>query len=164
MQATPAPRSRWCWRKDLAAFRGLNDRERAAFLVLLEWFENFRLRHDLPAGRDAARAFWKSEVRRPDRPREPWQLEQWRNAIQWYLDWLQACAQAGGDHRSLSERVRAAVHSAGSRLGHSRNTKLAYGAWAARYATFAEDEKTILRVETASRFLTSIVKDEDCAY
>ena len=31
---------RWCWRKDLAAFRGLTDRERTGFLLVLEWFEN----------------------------------------------------------------------------------------------------------------------------
>jgi hypothetical protein len=30
-------KSRWCWRKDLAEFRGLTERERAGFLVMLEW-------------------------------------------------------------------------------------------------------------------------------
>ena len=34
--------------------------------------ENFRLRHELPAGREAAKAFWKSEVIREDREREKW--------------------------------------------------------------------------------------------
>ena len=76
-----ASKSRWCWRKDLAEFRGLTDPERAAFLVLLEWFENFRLRHELHAGSEAARAFWRSEVKREDRERENWQLEQWGDAI-----------------------------------------------------------------------------------
>ena len=61
----------------LAEFRGLTDREREGFLLVLEWFENFRLRHDLEAGREAARAFWRHEVLREDRPREAWQLEQW---------------------------------------------------------------------------------------
>jgi hypothetical protein len=69
--------NRWCWRKDLAEFRGLTDRERTGFLLVLEWFENFRLRHELAAGRDAAKAFWKSEVLRDGREREKWQLEQW---------------------------------------------------------------------------------------
>ena len=55
MSATSATKCRWCWRKDLAEFRGLTDRERAGFLLVLEWFENFRLRHELPAGREAAR-------------------------------------------------------------------------------------------------------------
>ena len=47
MNATTTRKARWCWRKDLAGFRGLTDRERAGFLLVLEWFENFRLRHEL---------------------------------------------------------------------------------------------------------------------
>ena len=96
-----ASKTRWCWRKDLAEFRGLTDAERAGFLLLLEWFENFRLRHELPAGREAAKVFWKSEVIREGREREKWQLDQWADAIQWYLNWLSACSETGADHRSL---------------------------------------------------------------
>jgi hypothetical protein len=69
--------SRWCWRRDLSEFRGLTDREKTGFLLVLKWFENFRLRRGLAADRDAARAFRKSEVIREDRPREKWQLERW---------------------------------------------------------------------------------------
>jgi integron integrase len=159
-----ATKLRWCWRKDLAEFRGLTDRERTGFLLVLEWFENFRLRRELPADRDAARAFWKSEVIREDRPREEWQLEQWGDAIQWYLKWLEACAEAGADHRSLVERVRASVRSAGARRGLALRTKQCYGAWAARYAAFAGNEREVMEVATATRFLTSVVRDEDCAY
>jgi hypothetical protein len=64
--------TRWCWRKDLSEFRGLSERERAGFLVFLEWFENFRLRHELAAGREAAKVFWRSEVIREDHEREKW--------------------------------------------------------------------------------------------
>ena len=159
-----ALKSRWCWRKDLSEFRGLTDRERAGFLLVLEWFENFRLRHELAAGRDAARVFWKSEVLREGCTRENWQLEQWESAIQWYLNWLAACAEAGADHRSLAERGRAAVHSAGSRRGLARRTKLCYGGWVARFAVFAGGEREVMRVDTATRFLTSVVEDDDCAY
>ena len=154
-------KARWCWRQDLAAFRGLTDRERTGFLLVLEWFENFRLRHELPAGREAARAFWRGEVLGKGRQREPWQLEQWEDAIKWYLAWLDACAEDGADPRSLPERVRAAVNSAGARRGLARRTKQCYGGWAARYATFAGNEREVLRVETATRFLTSVVADED---
>jgi site-specific recombinase XerD len=159
-----ALKSRWCWRKDLAGFRGLTDRERAGFLLVLEWFENFRMRFGLPAGREAAKTFWKSDVLGEGREREPWQLEQWTTAIQWYLDWLAACAEAGADHRSLPERLRAAVHSAGSRRGLARRTKLCYGAWAARYAVFGKEQRKVMQVEVATAFLTSVVEDEDCAY
>lgn len=157
-------KTRWCWRRDLAGFRGLTDRERTGFLLVLEWFENFRLRHELPAGREAARAFWRGEVLAEGRPREPRQLEQWEDALQWYLRWLAACAEEGGDHRSLPERVRAAVASACARRGLARRTKQCYGAWVARYATFAGDEREVMRVETATRFLTAVVAEEDCAY
>jgi site-specific recombinase XerD len=159
-----ATKTRWCWRKDLSEFRGLTDRERTGFLLVLEWFENFRLRRELPAGRDSARLFWKSEVILADRPREEWQLEQWGDAIQWYLKWLEACAEAGADHRSLVERVRAAVRSACARRGLALRTKQCYGAWAARYAAFAGSEREVMEVATATRFLTSVVRDEDCAY
>ena len=66
-------RQRACWRRDLSQFRGLSDFERSGFLLLLEWFENYRLRHELEAGREAAKSFWRTEVIREDREREPWQ-------------------------------------------------------------------------------------------
>lgn len=157
-------KARWCWRKDLAAFRGLTDRERTGFLLVLEWFENFRLRHELPAGREAVRAFWRSEVLAEGRRREPWQLEQWEDALKWYLGWLDACAEEGADHRSLAERVRAAVNSACARRGLARRTRQCYGGWAARYAAFAGDEREVMHEETATRFLTRVVAEEDCAY
>ena len=144
-----ALKKRWCWRKDLSEFRGLSDRERAGFLLVLEWFENFRLRSELEANRDAARHFWRSEVLREGVTREGWQLDQWESAIDWYLNWLKACEEAGADHRSLPERLRAAVHSAGSRRGLALRTKQCYAAWAARYAVFAKDERAVMQVETA---------------
>lgn len=159
-----AIKTRWCWRKDLAGFRGLADQERTGFLLLLEWFENFRMRHELEAGRDAAKVFWKTEVLREDRERKKWQLEQWGDALKWYLGWLDACAEAGADHRSLAERVRAAVHSAGGRRGLAPRTKQCYGAWAARYARFAGGEKEVMELGAATRFLGAVVEDEDCAY
>jgi hypothetical protein len=37
MNATITLKDRWCWRKDLAGFRGLTEKERAGFLLVLEW-------------------------------------------------------------------------------------------------------------------------------
>ena len=159
-----AIKTRWCWRKDLAGFRGMSDPERAAYLVLLEWFEHYRMRYDLEANREAAESFWRVEVKKDGVEREKWQLEQWSAAIKWYLGWLEACKEAGADHRSLRERVRKAVHSSCSRRGLARRTKLCYGAWAARFAVFAGDERKVMQVETATAFLTAVVEDEDCAY
>jgi hypothetical protein len=72
-----AIKTRWCWRKDLAGFRGLTERERTGFLLVLEWFENFRMRYDLNADREAAAIFWRTEVTKDGVKREKWQLEQW---------------------------------------------------------------------------------------
>jgi integron integrase len=157
-------KTRCCWRRDLAEFRNLTERERSGYLLVLEWFENFRLRTELDAGRESAKLFWRQEVLREDRPREKWQLEQWGDAIQWYLKWLDSCAESGADHRSIAERVRAAVRSACSRRGLALRTKQCYGAWAARYAIFAKNERAVMEVATATRFLTSVVEDEDCSY
>jgi integrase len=81
-----------------------------------------------------------------------------------FLNWLDACAGANADHRSLPERIRVAVYSACARRGLSRRTKQCYAAWAARYAAFAKGDREAMQVETATRFLTSVVEDEDCAY
>ena len=37
-----AIKTRCCWRKDLAGFRGLSERERAGFLLVLEWAASAR--------------------------------------------------------------------------------------------------------------------------
>ena len=68
-------RHRACWRKDLSGFRGLSDFEKGGFLLVLEWFENFRLRHELEAGREAAKIFWKIDVLKEGSERERWQLD-----------------------------------------------------------------------------------------
>jgi len=84
--------SRWCWRQDLAAFRGLSDQDRSGFFILLEWMENFRLRFSLDAGREATERFWKVEVMGKGQERERWQLEQWARALAWYLQWFKGAS------------------------------------------------------------------------
>ena len=153
-----------CWRSDLSIFRGLSDGERAGFLICLEWFENFRLRHRLPAGREAAKAFWIDQVKRDGIQREPWQLEQWSEAIRWYLDWLKACELAGNDHRSLIERSRAAVASTGARRGLATRTVQCYSGWVGRYARFVDCARGMMCEEQATRFLQSVVEQEESAY
>ena len=113
------------WRDDLLVFRGLDEQDRTGFLMVLEWFENFRLRCNLPAGREAAIRFWKLEVIAKG-PREDWQLEQWSAALDWYLKWLEACQLTGQEHRSLAERLRKAAEAAGSRRGLALRTRQCY--------------------------------------
>jgi hypothetical protein len=71
-------KKRLCWRKDLGEFRGLSEQERTGFLLVLEWFENFRMRNDLEAGRESAKMFWRTEVLREDRPRQEWSRKRLR--------------------------------------------------------------------------------------
>jgi hypothetical protein len=125
-------KGKWCWKSDLAAFRGLTDRDRAGFLVLLEWMGNFWLRLNLEAGRDAATAFWKEEVTGHGRVREEWQLDQWSAAVSWYLNWLKACEEEGADHRSVPERLRVAVRTAGARRPRTTDQGVLWGLGFAR--------------------------------
>lgn len=164
LSVMPVNRTRHCWRNDLSKFRGLTEAERTLFLLVLEWFENFRLRCGLEAGRDSTEAFWRKEVVPQGRPRKPRQLEQWEDAIKWYLNWLDACAIENTDHRSLAEWARTAVRSAGTRRGLARRTIECYLGWAARFATFAGSESEMRRLETANRFLASVVDDKGCSY
>jgi hypothetical protein len=62
-------------------FGGFRIGDRGGFLLVLEWFENFRLRHELEAGREAAKAFWRTEVLREGCTTEPWQVEQWLGEV-----------------------------------------------------------------------------------
>lgn len=156
-------RPRADWRADLKVFRGLRDPERVGFLMLLEWFENFRLRLKLEAGREAAVLFWKEEVVAKG-PREDWQLDQWSAALSWYLRWLEACQERGAETRSLPERLRDAVERGGARRGLAERTRDCYGPWVARFARFAKDETAVQCPKVASCFLESVVTDEECAY
>jgi len=53
---------------------------------------------------------------------------------------------------------------AGARRGLAKRTKDCYSAWAARYGKFAQTAEEAIKVETATRFLTTLVADEECAY
>ncbi|MGJ8697989.1 MAG: hypothetical protein ACSHYF_16845 [Verrucomicrobiaceae bacterium] len=128
---------RICWRKDLEASRAVGPFNKGGFAMLLEWFENYRLRVGLAAGREAAVSFWKLEVLGKEVRREDWQLEQWGEAIHWYLEWLNHCEALGADHRSLAERMRTHSEAVAARRGLARRTRQTYGSWIARYAIFA---------------------------
>lgn len=97
----------YAWSKDLEASRDVNDREQAAYAMLLGWLERFRVNLGLPAGREACERFWKESVLA--KPREPWQVDQWAMAIRWYLRWLRHRRETDGEVRTLEERVRAAA-------------------------------------------------------
>lgn len=132
--------------------------------MLLAWLENFRLRRGLPAGREAAVIFWRHQVLNKEKTRLAWQLDQWAEAIAWYLNWLNACYVNEADHRSLAERMRQASDSVGMRRGLARRTRQSYGCWIARYANFAKTAQSAIKPETGTAFLGWIVEEKQCSF
>jgi hypothetical protein len=126
--------------------------------MLLSWFEDWRLGKQLQPGLDAARAFWVHQVK--SKPRQSWQLEQWKEAIGWYLEWLKFAQAAGVEVRTLEERVFLALDRAGGRQGLALRTRQTYGRWACRYARFVGDARLLLKHEQARDFLTHLVTVE----
>ncbi|MGC6426457.1 MAG: integron integrase [Akkermansiaceae bacterium] len=153
-----------CWRSDLEASRNLTPQQKHGFTMLLGWLENFRIRLGIPADRKAAVTFWRKQVLDGKKEREPWQLEQWADAISWYLKWLDACHLKGADHRSVPERMRQAADSVGMRRGLARRTRQSYGSWIARYGLFAKTAKAAMSPETATAFLGWIVEEKQCSF
>jgi hypothetical protein len=150
------------WRQDLRAARDLKDQDIAGFELVLQWFENWRVRQGLKPGRHAAEQFWCGPVL--SKHREPWQLRQWAEGIRWYLHWLSLCQSNGGSGRSLGERVCAAVHSAGARRGLARRTRDAYAGWAGQFAHWADDPTKMLDEEQARNFLAWLITDRKVSY
>ena len=68
------PRPRFDFREDLSRSRDLTRREIDAYGYVLGWMEDWRVRKDLPAGREAARAWWREVAKAKERPE--WQLRQ----------------------------------------------------------------------------------------
>ena len=68
--AMNAAKTRWCWRRDLAEFRGLTDRERTGFLLVLSKSETQRVfgslsspeRYELPARLQYGAGLRRSEL------------------------------------------------------------------------------------------------------
>ena len=126
--------------------------------MLLSWFDQWRISRHLPHGREAARAFWRQQVK--SKPREAWQLEQWTAAFGWYLEWLRFAETRGAEVRTLEERVFQAVDRAGGRRGLAIRTRQTYGRWVMRFARWAGDAKAMLQQEQARLFLGELVTRE----
>lgn len=153
---------RFNWQEDLQASRDLNEREKGGYGLVLEWFEQWRLRCELVPGRDAAERFWREQVK--SKAREDWQLQQWAEAMRWYLRWLSFCEESGRRTETLFERVREAVDRAGARRGLARRTRQTYGSWAGRFAEWAGEERAVLEPDRARAFLEHLVAKERVSY
>lgn len=150
------------WSADLEASRDVAYRERQAFAMVIGWFENWRRQTGCEPCRDACKRFWREQVL--SKAREPWQLDQWCGAIQWYLRWLKYRQETGGEIRSLEERVRRAVDGAGARRGLARTTRETYGRWAAGYARWIGSAREMMEVGQASAYLEWLVKERKVSF
>ncbi|MGD9420814.1 MAG: integron integrase [Verrucomicrobiota bacterium JB025] len=143
------------WREDLAASRNLSSNQIQAFGFVVGWFESWRVRMALQPGRGSAREFWKVCVLA--KQREDWQLTQWAEGMRWYLQWFEICRENGGDGKSVPERLRAAVYSAGARRGLSNETRKSYAGWLVRFGEWAGSARRVLDQEAAREWLTELV-------
>ncbi len=159
---TAQSKARFDWREDLAKSRDLSKREIDAYGYVLGWIESWRIAKDLPAGRDAARRWWVEVAKTKQRPE--WQLRQWEEAIRWFLGWLEICEKAGGDARTIGERLKEAVNHAGARRGLALKTRQTYGGWVARFGAFASTEKRVMDEMVGRNWLTFLVEKEKVAF
>ncbi len=146
------------WRDDLKLARNVPDSHKQGYDLLLSWFDQWRISRHLPHGREAARAFWRQQVK--SKSREAWQLEQWTAAFGWYLEWFRFAETRGAEVRTLEERVFQAVDRAGGRRGLAIRTRQTYGRWVMRFARWAGDAKAMLQQEQARLFLGELVTRE----
>lgn len=150
------------WRADLAASRDLNSNERQAFERICSWFENWRLRAGISAGEVAARAFWKDQVM--VKPREHWQLDQWAEAMRWFLGWLSACRARGGSGKTLPERLKEAVYSTGGRRGLALSTRKTYAGWVMRFGVWAGTANKVMDEGACREWLGWLVTETKVSF
>ena len=96
MNEVQAPKScsRFDWREDLAASRDLKGREIEAYGYVLSWIEDWRVQRGLVPGREAMETWWRECAKKKEQP--AWRLRQWKEAILWFLNWLELCRKSGG--------------------------------------------------------------------
>lgn len=143
------------WQEDLMASRDLSDRDKQGYGMVIGWFDSWRLKQELPLGREAAVVFWKNQV--TAKPRKDWQMQQWAEGMRWLLDWLEVAEREGRDVRSLGERVKTAVMNTGARRGLAGETRRCYAGWAARFAEWAGEARRVMDPAAASAWLSELV-------
>ena len=150
------------WRADLEANRNLSVKEKSGFGFVIGWMEEWRMKNELPPGLETARDFWRRQVKVKERA--AWQLEGWTEGIRWYLNWLELCERAGGDGRSLPERMRDAVDLAGARRGLALRTRRTYAGWVARFGVWAGSVERAMDTTVARDWLALLVKEDGMAF
>ena len=157
------------WKLDLRASRDVSEFDRKGFEIFLEWFELWRVGKRIVPGREASVRFWREQVRA--KTRAGWQLKQWAEAMSWYLNWLKVCEEQGREARTLAERLKAAVFSAGARRGLAYTTRKSYGSWLAQYGAWLSGEaggfagaRESMDPQRASQWLTYLVEIRELSF
>ena len=150
------------WRVDLESSRNLSQAERQGYAFLVSWYEEWRMQAGKGAGRESCVEFWKTRVQ--SKERTAWQLEQWGEAVRWYLKWLGLAQTAGKDTRTVPERMKEAAISVAARRGLARRTRETYSGWIGRYGTWVNDARRAMDTEEASLFLGYLVEKEKVSY
>jgi hypothetical protein len=127
------------WLDDIENSRDLNRNEKQQFGFLVAWLESWRIQRRLPACRETCRRFWKEMVK--VKPRETCQLNQWTEAVRWYLGWLDICKKEGNPTASIPERMSNAVHSLGAPRVLALAKRRTYAGWIARFYRAAGSAK-----------------------
>jgi len=89
-----------CWREDLLRSRNLDKREIEGYGFFIGWFDSWRVGKELKLGRNSAERFWREVVK--SKEREQWQIDQWTEAMSWFLEWGAICKRKGSDYKSLA--------------------------------------------------------------
>ncbi len=150
------------WEEDLEASRDLRLGEKRGFAIVLGWYEKWRTANHATPGLESTRLFWKTQILA--KPREQWQLDQWAEAMRWYLRWLEFCLSQGGDGMTLEDRVRQAVDRVGARRGLAFNTRRTYASWAGRFARWAGTRERTKDPTWARDWLGRLVSVEKVSY
>ena len=150
------------WREDLEASRDLTKQQKQGYVILLSWYESWRLRSMQGAGLESARMFWKAEVLKKDR--EQWQMDQWTAAIHWFLDWLEVYQRENKNPASVPERVHLSVMSTGTRRGLALKTRRTYASWAARFAKYAGTPKRVMDQTICRDWLQTLVAKDGMSF
>ena len=150
------------WREDLSASRDLNLREKDGFALLCGWYENWRLRHGVVPEVTTARAFWKDQITIKQRPQ--WQLDQWAEAMRWFLGWLESCQKEGGSGLSLPERLHKATYSVGARRGLALKTRQTYARWIVKFGKWAGSSKKVMNEAACREWLAYLVSETQVSF
>jgi integron integrase len=150
------------WSRDLEGSVDVSAEEKAGFAMLLGWLDKFACANGLKPGREACERFWRESVK--VRVREGWQMEQWGAALRWYLRWLENRQAAGGEVRSLVQRVREAVLRAGARRGLQPRTRETYARRVAQFAVWAGDARALMDAAKGREFLTWLVETRKVSF